>query len=166
MKTRYDPEADAFYAHFAPDGAEIAETREVAPGVMLDLDTRGELVGVEVLKRPATRGGRLQGHQVGRRRRVSHRGLGPCQRRAGLVSELGASRWPGRRVRSLGASPAGRSAAAASPGLELDLFRPVLETHDRPAERQRRRRNPMGGLGSRQAIAGEARWARRRRTPM
>jgi len=35
MTTSYDPEADAFYARFAPDGAGIVETREVAPGVML-----------------------------------------------------------------------------------------------------------------------------------
>ena len=49
MKTSYDPEADAFYARFTPDAATVAETREVAPGVMLDLDASGNLVGVEVL---------------------------------------------------------------------------------------------------------------------
>jgi uncharacterized protein YuzE len=49
MKTTYDPEADAFYGRFAPDSAEIAETREAAPGVMLDLDAAGNLVGIEVL---------------------------------------------------------------------------------------------------------------------
>lgn len=49
MKTSYDPEADAFYARFAPDGTEIVETREVAPGVLLDLDDQGNMVGVEVL---------------------------------------------------------------------------------------------------------------------
>lgn len=49
MRTSYDPEADAFYARFAAEGVAIAETREVAPGVMLDLDEAGELVGVEVL---------------------------------------------------------------------------------------------------------------------
>ena len=49
MRTSYDPEADAFYARFAPDATDIAETREVAPGVMLDLDAQGNLVGVEVL---------------------------------------------------------------------------------------------------------------------
>ena len=48
MRT-YDPKADAFYARFAPDGVEIAETREVAPGVTIDLDAAGQLVGVEVL---------------------------------------------------------------------------------------------------------------------
>jgi uncharacterized protein YuzE len=49
MKTTYDRQADAFYARFAPDGIEIAKTREVAPGVMIDLDAKGDLVGVEVL---------------------------------------------------------------------------------------------------------------------
>lgn len=49
MRTSYDPEADAFYARFAPDSAQITETREVAPGVMLDLDATGNLVGVEVI---------------------------------------------------------------------------------------------------------------------
>ena len=49
MKTTYDPAADAFYARFAPDSTVIAETREVAPNVNIDLDTKGELVGIEVL---------------------------------------------------------------------------------------------------------------------
>lgn len=49
MRTSYDPEADAFYARFAPDRAAIAETRAVAPGAMLDLDADANLVGVEVL---------------------------------------------------------------------------------------------------------------------
>ena len=49
MRTSYDPEADAFYARFAPDRAAISETREVAPGVMLDLDAEGNMIGIEVL---------------------------------------------------------------------------------------------------------------------
>ena len=49
MRTTFDPDADAFYARFAPDGTAIVETREAAPGVMLDLDENGHLVGVEVL---------------------------------------------------------------------------------------------------------------------
>ena len=49
MRTSYDPEADAFYARFAPDETGIAETEEIAPGVMIDLDTNGNLVGIEVL---------------------------------------------------------------------------------------------------------------------
>ncbi len=49
METSYDPDADAFYARFAPEGAEVAHTKEVAPGVMIDLDASGDLVGIEVL---------------------------------------------------------------------------------------------------------------------
>lgn len=49
MRTSYDPEADAFYARFAPDGVAIEGTDEVAPGVMVDFDADGDVVGIEVL---------------------------------------------------------------------------------------------------------------------
>ena len=49
MRTSFDPEADAFYARFAADDVAIVHTQEVAPGLMLDLDATGNLVGVEVL---------------------------------------------------------------------------------------------------------------------
>lgn len=49
MRTSYDPEADAFYARFAPEGTAIVDTTEVAPGVMIDLDALGQMVGIEVL---------------------------------------------------------------------------------------------------------------------
>ncbi len=49
MKTSYDPQADAYYARFVPDETAIAETIEVAPGVMLDIDAAGQMVGIEVL---------------------------------------------------------------------------------------------------------------------
>jgi uncharacterized protein YuzE len=49
IKTSYDPEADAFAARFAPASTATAETREVAPGVMLDFDAQGSVIGVEVL---------------------------------------------------------------------------------------------------------------------
>jgi uncharacterized protein YuzE len=49
MKTSYDPEADAYYARFVPDGVQVAETVEVAPGVMVDVDADGQMVGIEVL---------------------------------------------------------------------------------------------------------------------
>ncbi len=49
MKTSYDPQADAYYARFVPDETAIAETIEVAPGVMLDIDEAGQMVGIEVL---------------------------------------------------------------------------------------------------------------------
>jgi uncharacterized protein YuzE len=49
IRTSYDPDADAFSAWFAPAGVTASETREVAPGVMLDFDGAGNVIGVEVL---------------------------------------------------------------------------------------------------------------------
>lgn len=49
IRTNYDPEADAMFVWFGPEGVKSAETEEVAPGVMLDLDAGGEVIGVEVL---------------------------------------------------------------------------------------------------------------------
>jgi uncharacterized protein YuzE len=49
MKTSYDPAADAFYARFAAESVDITETREVAPGVNIDVDAQGNMVGIEVL---------------------------------------------------------------------------------------------------------------------
>lgn len=48
MRMHYDPEADAFAVHFAPQGATV-ESEEVAPGVILDFDAAGQVVGIEVL---------------------------------------------------------------------------------------------------------------------
>jgi uncharacterized protein YuzE len=47
MKTHYDPEADALYVRFAT--ARVAESEEVSPGVVIDFDIEGRIVGVEVL---------------------------------------------------------------------------------------------------------------------
>lgn len=49
ITTSYDPEADALYVRFAPKGLSIAETRELEPGILLDVDAGGRLVGIEVL---------------------------------------------------------------------------------------------------------------------
>jgi uncharacterized protein YuzE len=49
MRTSYDPEADAMFVWFGPEGVKSAETEEVAPGVMLDFDANGEVIGVEIL---------------------------------------------------------------------------------------------------------------------
>jgi uncharacterized protein YuzE len=49
IKTSYDPEADAMFIWLAPEDAKSAETREVSPGVMLDYDAAGRLIGIEVL---------------------------------------------------------------------------------------------------------------------
>ncbi len=44
----YDSEADALYVRFA--AAKVVDSEEVAPGVMLDFDEEGRIVGVEVLE--------------------------------------------------------------------------------------------------------------------
>ena len=49
ISTKYDPEADALYVLVADDKSTVAESREVEPGVILDLDQQGSLVGIEVL---------------------------------------------------------------------------------------------------------------------
>ncbi|NVN10944.1 DUF2283 domain-containing protein [Nguyenibacter vanlangensis] len=49
IRTSYDPEADAMFIWVGPEGAKSAETHEVSPGVMLDYDAAGNLIGIEVL---------------------------------------------------------------------------------------------------------------------
>ena len=49
MQTSYDPEADALFVWFGPEGAGSAGTQEVAPGIMLDFDAEGRVIGIEVL---------------------------------------------------------------------------------------------------------------------
>lgn len=49
-RTTYDQDADALYLYFAPiaKGA-VVETREVAPGVLLDFDGEVGFLGIEAL---------------------------------------------------------------------------------------------------------------------
>jgi len=47
MKTIYDPESDALYVRFAD--TPVAESEEVADGVVLDFDGDGKIVGFEFL---------------------------------------------------------------------------------------------------------------------
>ena len=47
MKLEYDPLADA--AYFAISDTEVAETRQIEPGIFADYDANGHLVGIEVL---------------------------------------------------------------------------------------------------------------------
>ena len=47
MKTRYDPDADALYMRLAE--GQVAESDEVRPGIVLDLDAEGRVVGIEIL---------------------------------------------------------------------------------------------------------------------
>lgn len=47
MKIEFDPLADAAYMEIS--GGEVENTKEIAPGIMLDLDEQGRVVGIEVL---------------------------------------------------------------------------------------------------------------------
>jgi len=49
IRTSYDPEADAMFVWFGPEDTKSVETEEVAPGVMLDFDSEGRVIGIEVL---------------------------------------------------------------------------------------------------------------------
>jgi uncharacterized protein YuzE len=49
MRTSYDPEADAMFVWFAREGTKSVATTEVAPGIMLDYDAAGNVIGIEVL---------------------------------------------------------------------------------------------------------------------
>lgn len=47
MKFDYDPEVDALYIRL--NEADIIESEEVQPGIILDFDADGKVAGVEVL---------------------------------------------------------------------------------------------------------------------
>ena len=49
IRTSYDPEADAMFVWFGPEDIKSVETQEVAPGIMLDFDSEGRVIGIEVL---------------------------------------------------------------------------------------------------------------------
>jgi len=48
MKVSYDKESDALYFSL-DETAEISETEEVKPGVILDFDKKGNILGLEIL---------------------------------------------------------------------------------------------------------------------
>ncbi len=47
MRIEYDPGVDAFYVRL--NDSKIIESEEVQPGIVLDFDATGKVVGVEVL---------------------------------------------------------------------------------------------------------------------
>ena len=49
MKISIDKEADAIYISLTD--ARVSESEEVAPGVIVDYDKKGEVVAIEILKR-------------------------------------------------------------------------------------------------------------------
>lgn len=59
MRLEYDPEIDAAYLRLRV--AAVANTEEIAPGVMMDLAADGRPVGFEVLDASELLGGQPQG---------------------------------------------------------------------------------------------------------
>ena len=49
IRTSYDPEADAMFVWFGPEGIKSVGTEEVSPGIMLEFDSEGRVIGIEVL---------------------------------------------------------------------------------------------------------------------
>lgn len=47
MKIKYNKEADAMYLRFSD--AEVAESDEDKPGIIIDYDKDGKIVGIELL---------------------------------------------------------------------------------------------------------------------
>jgi uncharacterized protein YuzE len=47
MRTEYDPEANALYVRFSDD--DVDHTEEVRPGIIIDFDARGHVIGIEML---------------------------------------------------------------------------------------------------------------------
>jgi uncharacterized protein YuzE len=49
IRTTYDPGADAMFVGFGPEEVKSAGTEEVSPGILLDFDSEGRVIGIEVL---------------------------------------------------------------------------------------------------------------------
>jgi len=48
MKIKYDKEVDVLYIQFS--GEQICDSDEEKPGIILDYDVNGSIVGIEVLR--------------------------------------------------------------------------------------------------------------------
>jgi uncharacterized protein YuzE len=48
MRVHFDEQADAVYIRL--DDSSIVDSEEVQPGIVLDFDERGQVVGIEILK--------------------------------------------------------------------------------------------------------------------
>ena len=58
MKIEYDKRADALYVYFRE--IEVAKSKEVEEGVVIDLDQDGHIVGIEILDASK----RLKAHEL------------------------------------------------------------------------------------------------------
>jgi uncharacterized protein YuzE len=50
MKIEYDAKSDLLYVNLAPDDVRAARTETVAPGVHMDFDRDGKIIGIELLE--------------------------------------------------------------------------------------------------------------------
>jgi len=60
MKIEYDPRLDLLYIWFGVPGEKAAQTVTVVPGVHADFNSKGKLVGIEVLDASEVLGNRVQ----------------------------------------------------------------------------------------------------------
>ena len=58
MKINYDPKADALYIKLT--NLEVQESDEVGKGIIIDYDSKGEPIGIEVLKASRLFGGKKE----------------------------------------------------------------------------------------------------------
>ncbi len=60
MKIEYDPRLDLLYIWFGVPGEKAAQTITIVPGVHADFNSKGKLVGIEVLDASEVLGKRVQ----------------------------------------------------------------------------------------------------------
>lgn len=60
MRIDYDPTRDLLYIWFGKIGVKAAQTITVTPGVHVDLDSSGKLIGLEVLDAAEVLGEKVQ----------------------------------------------------------------------------------------------------------
>ncbi len=49
MKIEYDQQADAIYVYLTTHPATVSKSREIEPGVVVDLNAQNHVIGLEVL---------------------------------------------------------------------------------------------------------------------
>jgi len=60
MKFEYDHIRDLLYIYFGKPGTTVAKTSTVAPGIHIDIDKNGNLLGIEILDASEVMGEKLE----------------------------------------------------------------------------------------------------------